>query len=82
MTTIDHRQALHNAISRYANEIMYIGTTHPSDEAELVVTFLDSCCWALAFGGPFGDEVICVAHEVLKEGEAYDTNRNQDLDNG
>ena len=80
--TVDHRQTLHNAISRCADEIIQIGTTHPSDQAEEVVTFLDSCCWALAFGGPFGDEVICVAWEVLKEGDAYDTNRYTDLDNG
>lgn len=80
--TIDHRQALHSALSSCANEITAIGTTHPSDQAEAVVTFLDSCCWALAFGGPFGDEVMCVAHEILMEGESSDTNWNQNLDNG
>ena len=70
MTTVDHKQAMHKALARCADDITQIGSTiHDPDQVEAVVTFLDSCCWALAFGGPFGDEVICVAHEVLKEQE-------------
>jgi hypothetical protein len=71
--TLDHKQAMHKTLARCADDITQIGSTiYNSEQAEAVVTFLDSCCWALAFGGPFGDEIICVAHEVLKEQEIVD----------
>jgi hypothetical protein len=71
--TIDHRQAIHYVLAKYANEEMI-------DLSEEAITFLDSCCWALAFGGTFGDEVVLVAAEVLEERPIDDRNRTTNLD--
>jgi hypothetical protein len=38
-----------------------------ADRIQELAVFLDSCAWAIAFGGDFSDEIVLVLNEVLDE---------------
>jgi hypothetical protein len=65
----EYRKAIGDLLFDLSDSLFWENSPPVLDQT---VRFLDSCCWALAFGGPFAEEIICVVEEVLQN----DTDRD------